>query len=268
MRLAHRVTLAGKQLDEVDPRIIIKSVEGGAGKETVTAVSTGAGDGTRITGKRRESIDVTVKFSMNIRRDRMDERMEVLEKVIAWAAGGGTFKCGYKPNRLLRVDEVVLPGEGDLWQRLSEYTIVFRARTVPYWQENTPAEAATKTVKAGSGTLTVAGSAKTVADATLENRSGATINKAEITIGGKKMVFESLGMTGGQKLVIDHVATQGKNVIRMRLIKADGTSAGSVLAKRTAESADEFLISPGACEFSFTADRACVLTVSCRGRFA
>ena len=268
MKLAHRVTLAGHQLDEVDPRIIIKSVEGGAGKETVTAVATGAGDGTRITGKRRESIDVTVKFSMNIRRDRMAERMEVLEKVIAWAAGGGTFKCGYKRNRMLQVDEVTLPGEGDLWQRLSEYTITFRARAIPYWQESTAATASTKTVKTGGGSITVAGSAKTVANAVLENMSGAVINRAEITIGGKTMAFESLGMAGGQKLSIDHVVTQGKNVIRMRLIKADGTSAGSVLAKRTAASADEFLISPGACEFSFTADRACVLTVSCRGRFA
>lgn len=262
MQLAHRVALGGVQLDELDPRIIIKGIEGGSGKETVTAVATGSGDGTRITGRRRESVEMQVKFSINIRRDSLEEREAVLEAVNAWAAKMGWLTVNYKPNRRLLVDEVQLPGEGDIWKRLSEYTITFRARAVPYWQENPAVSAATGTTAEGSGVITVNGSARTLAEAVLENRSGAVINTASITIGGQKMDFESLGLGGSESLKIDHAVVNGKYVIRIRI----GTR--SVMEKRTIGSADDFEIKPGDNAFSFSAQRACRLTVNVRGRFA
>lgn len=261
MQLAHRAALGGAQLDEIDPRIIIKGIEGGAGRETVSSVSTGRGDGTRITGKRRDTVEVAVRFSMNIRRDSLPERAAVLEAVNAWAAKGGWLTINYKPNRRLWVDEIVTPGEGDLWKRLNEYTITFRAHAVPYWQEENAVSATTGSGNSGSGAITVAGSAETVADAELKNLSGAVINTATVTIGGKTMAFENLGMGNGESLTIDHLITNGKNVIRIRV------GGRSAMALRTEGSVDEFEIGPGACAFSFTAQRACRLTVSCRGRF-
>lgn len=266
MRLAHRVKLGGVHLDSIDPRIIIKGVDGGAGKDTVTAVATGAGDGTRITGKRRESVEVQVRFSMNIRRDVIEERAEVLEAVNAWAVQGGWLEINYKPNRRLYVDEIVTPGEGDLWKRLSEYTITFRARAVPYWQEKDEVSVTTKTSSGTSGVIAVAGSAKTAMNAELLNMSGKKIDQATITIGGKSMSFTTLGMNADESLVIDHSITKGKNVIRIRIRNTAG-SYRSVLKYRTEGSADEFLADPGDCAFSFTAQRACRLTVKCRGRF-
>ena len=272
MILAHRVSLGGVQLDEIDPRIIIKGIDGGAGKEAVTAAGTGAGDGTRITGKHRDSMEIQVRFSMNIsaRRGDIDRRAKVLEAINAWAAaaenGGAWLQVNYKENRRLWVDEVVTPGEGDLWKRLSEYTIVFRAHAIPYWMENSAVSAATKTGQSGSGTITVAGSAKTVADAELANKSGATINTATVTIGGNEMSFEQLALAANEALVFSHSTASGKNVIRIRIRNAQG-SYRSVLNKRTAGSADEFEILPGDCAFSFSAQRACTLTVSVRGRF-
>lgn len=262
MQLAHRVSLNGVQLDSIDPRIVIKGIEGGSGKETVTAVPTGAGDGTRITGKRRDSVEVTVQFQINIRRNSSTDRGQVLEAINAWAAGGGWLRVGYKPNRRLWVDEVVLPGEGDLWIWLSEYTISFRAHAIPYWMENT---AVTKTTEAGTegeGVITVAGSANAVMDVALENQSGSTINAVSITVGGKTMSFTSLGLGGSETLTIDHVITSGRNVIRIR------AGSMSVLGKRTDESADDFEVSPGSCAFSFIAEGSCQMTVTCRGRFA
>ena len=261
MQLAHRAALNGVQLDEIDPRIIIKGIEGASGKETVTSVGTGSGDGTRITGKRRDTTEVAVRFSMNIRRDSLPERAAVLEAICAWAVKGGWLTINYKPGRRLWVDEIVTPGEGDLWKRLNEYTITFRAHAVPYWQQETAAAGSTGTAMTGSGTMTVEGSAKTVADAVLQNMSGAVISTASIAIGGNVMTFNDLNLGNGQSLTIDHVITQGKNVIRIRV------GSTSVMAKRTEGSADEFEVSPGAVGFSFSAQRACRLTVSCRGRF-
>lgn len=261
MQLAHRAALNGVQLDEIDPRIIIKGIDGGAGRETVSSVGTGLGDGTRITGKRRETVEVALRFSMNIRRDNLPERGAVLEAVNAWAARGGWLTINYKPNRRLLVDEVVTPGEGDLWKRLSEYTITLRAHAIPYWQEENAVQAVTATAGSGSGQIAVAGSAETLADAELKNMSGAVINTASITIGGKTMAFENLGMGNNESLVVDHVIVNGKNVLRIRV------GNRSAMALRTAGSADEFEIQPGGCAFSFSAQRACRLTVSCRGRF-
>ena len=267
MQLAHRVSLDGVQLDEIDERIIIKSVDGGAGKETVTKANTGAGDGARITGKRRDSIEVQVKFSMNIRRNVMEERADVLERIVAWAEGCGYLRINYKPNRRIYIDEVTAPGEGDLWKRLSEYTIAFRANAIPYWEEDDAAAAIIDTTQNGSGTITVAGSARTVAECELKNMSGANINTAEITIGGKTMSFSALALAGDESLVIDHAVTEGKNVIRIR-IRSAGGEYRSALGKRSAASADEFEIMPGNHAVSFSAQRACRLTVNVRGRFA
>ena len=259
MQLAHRAALNGVQLDEIDPRIIIKGIDGASGKETVNAVSLGSGDGTRITGKRRDSTEVAVRFSMNIRRDAITERAAVLESVNAWAAKGGYLTINYKPDRQLLVDDVVTPGEGDLWKRLTEYTITFRARAIPYWQQANATQANTGSGNTGSGVIQVAGSAETAADAVLQNLSGATINTASITIGGKTMSFEDLGLGNGQSLAIDHIIADGIPVIRARI------GSTSVLGKRTG--ADDFILRPGPNSFSFSAQRACRMTVSCRGRF-
>ena len=267
MQLAHRVSLGGVQLDSLDERIIIKGIEGGAGKETVTAVATGAGDGTRITGRRRESVEIQVKFSMNIRRDSLEEREEVLEAINAWAAAIPAYlKINYKPDRRLYVDEVVTPGEGDIWKRLSEYTIVFRAHAIPFWQENTENSVATRTGQTGSGTILQAGSAEAPANIELANKSGALINTASVTVNGHTMSFEQLALAANESLVIDHTVSKGKPVIRIRIRNAQD-SYRSVMAKRTDGSADDLALDPGENAFSFSAQRACVLTVKSRGRF-
>ena len=48
MQLAHRAALGGVQLDEIDPRIIIKGIEPGSGKDTVTTVTAGSGNYLRL----------------------------------------------------------------------------------------------------------------------------------------------------------------------------------------------------------------------------
>ena len=66
MRLKRRVALDFRELDELDPRILIQGVEPGAGKDTIGTVSLWGGTGSRVTGRHRDSLDVTVKFSLDI----------------------------------------------------------------------------------------------------------------------------------------------------------------------------------------------------------
>ena len=94
MKLTRRVALNGKQLDTVDDRIVISSVEPGDGRENITAVDAASGYGQRVTGNRRSTLDMVVKFRIQEHgrnKDGLQSRAEVLEKVNAWAAAGGVL---------------------------------------------------------------------------------------------------------------------------------------------------------------------------------
>ena len=259
MQLLHRVALNGLQLDEIDPRIIIKSVGEGAGRETVGSVNKGSGDGTRITGKRRDTVEVAVRFGLNIRRNQLQDRSDIFELVNAWAVKGGYLTINYKAGRRLYCDEVTVPGAGDQYNRTNEYTITFRAHEIPYWEQDPATSAATGTGTSATGSIQVMGSARTVCDAELRNMSGANIASATVTVAGRSMTFADLGLGANETLRISHDA---RGVLSIKI------GSRSVMAKRTETSADDLYAEPGANGFSFSAQRACRLTVSCRGRFA
>ena len=259
MILAHRVALNGTQLDSIDERIIIKSIEEGAGKETITAVSMGTGAGQRITNRRRDTLDVTVKFSMNIDPENLEDRSETLEKINAWAAGGGWLTINYRENRRLLVICAQAPGAGDIWEWTTVYAITFRAYSVPYWEEDAPVTAISGTAANGSMNIAVAGSAEAPVEIMVKNMSGMTINNLRINVGGKEMKFSGLGLGGSAELIIDHIHTATLFCMRARV----GNT--SVMEKRTG--ADDFTVSPGNKAVSWSADRAVRVTASVRGRF-
>ena len=265
MILAHRVALNGVQLDELDDRINIKGIEEGAGKETISTASMARGAGQRITNRHRDTLDVTVKFSMLIEPEQLQERSTLLEKINAWAAGGGYLTVNYKENRRLYVVCSQAPGAGDQFEWTSVYTITFRAYALPYWEEETPKSGGSAVAASGSVAVEVEGSAETEAEVILENRSGMLINNVVINAAGSLMQFNTLGLTGGEKLVITHEIVNTKRILRI-YIEHNGTRR-SAMDKRTAASADDLYVKPGSRTFSFSADRACKMTVNVRGRF-
>ena len=259
MILKRRVSLNGVQLDSLDERILISGIDEGAGKESITAVSNAAGAGQRVTAMRRDTLDVTVRFTMAIKNDDMAGRSELLEKVNAWAAKGGWLRVDHRPNRRLQVMLAQAPGAGDMFAWTNEFTLTFRAYSVPYWEDETEVSVTSATAASGSMNITVPGSAETVADVTVENRSGRTINGVVVTVGGKKMTFASLGLGGTATLTIDHVRNNKLFYMRAKV------GSTSVMAKRTG--ADDFRISQGLNAIAFSADRAVRVTVKVRGRY-
>lgn len=254
-----RVSLGGVQLDSLDERILISGIDLAAGKDTITAVGSAYSSGQRITATRRDTLDVTVKFKLAIKNDDMAGRAALLEMINAWAAPGGWLRVNFKEGRRLMVTLAQAPGDGDQFNWTNEFTLVFRAYSLPYWQDSTAASVTSKTAQSGSVQIDVPGSVDTVADVTVTNKSGATINKITMTVGGKQMVFSSLGMTGSQALVIDHIHNFKLFCFRARI------GSTSVMAKRTG--ADDFTVSPGKQTISWSADRAVQVAVSVRGRY-
>ena len=265
MILNRRVALNGVWLDEVDPRIVISAVEPGDGRENISATDTATGFGQRVTSNRRTSVDFVVRFMM-LEHGRsvegLTERSALLEKVNMWAAAGGVLTVNYKPNRRLNVILAQAPGEGSLWDYTKEFSLTFRAYTVPFWEDEIES---VSTFGGGSASdnasITVGGSAPTQFNVELANKSGKTINTANVTVNGNKMSFSSLGMAGDETLVIDHRAD---SILRIRIRNAGGTYR-NVMSKRTG--ANDMVAKPGAVSCSYSADRACEMKVSWRSRY-
>ena len=272
MQLRHRVALDGVQLDEVDSRIMIQKVETGEGKENLSAVNLWGRSGSRVTSEHRESIEITVKFCIRLKKRDMADRETVLEKVNAWACSGGWLTVNYKENRRIRVFMAKAATAGDPWEWTKEYEIVFQARGVPYWQEATPTIVRQQDVSSASVTVGVNGSAQTALEVQFKNTSGSTCNTFSISTGESAMNFGSLGLAKNETLVIDHDDNGKKNVLRIRIMSTSGVYR-SVLDKRTAlsggaPSSDDLYVSPGRKTITASAGKTGTLTVSCSGRFA
>ena len=259
MILKRRVALNGVWLDELDERIIISGIDEAAGKDTIRNTASAFGDGSRVTGKRRDTVDIAVKFAMNIKNGDMEARSLLLERVIAWAAAGGWLTLNYRPNRQIYVMLAQAPGEGDLYNWINEYTITFRAYSVPYWMDVNVTQVASGIASSGSLGIVLPGSARSVADVIVENKSGKTIQTVNLTINGNGMSFNSLGLGGSSALTIEHVHTDRLFYFRARI------GGASVMNKRSG--ANDFYLNPGYNAISFSSERAVRVTVSARGRY-
>ena len=267
MQLKHRVALDDVQLDSVDDRIMISKIETGDGKENIQSVSLwGNSAGSRVTSIHRDSIDITVKFRIRLKKRDMQEREEVIEKANAWAFSGGWLTTNYKTNRRIRVFRAQAAAVGDPWEWTKEYTIVFRACGVPYWQEEDPSSIQKLNVSSANLVIGVNGSENTVLEAEFKNTSGNTCNTFSISVAGTGISFSSLGLASGETLVIDHNDNGKRCNLRMR-IRSTGGVYRSVMDKRLPASADDLWCRAGIRYTGFEADYACSMTVSCKGRF-
>ena len=263
MQLKRRVALNGVWLDSVDNRIVVSGIEPADGRENISAVDAASGYGQRITGHRRSTLDMVVRFSIFENGKSvtgMQNRAEVLEKVNAWASPGGLLTVNYKPGRQLRVVLAQAPGEGSLWDYTKEFQITFRAYAIPYWEDSAPDS--TKVGSdgtSGSKSVLFGGSADTQTDVELKNMGSSTANAVTVTVDGKTMTFSSLGLVAGESLIIDHV----DGLVRIRI--KNGSTYRSAMDKRSG--ANDLIASPGSRACSYTADQNCRMTVNWRSRY-
>ena len=256
MILSKRVALGGVQLDELHERIVIRSIDPGVPTETTQATPRMGGYGQRITAQHWDTLEVSVSFAINIEKRLMAERRAVFEAVTAWAMKKGWLTVNWLPNRRLWVDKVVIPGSGDVWDWTAEYTIVFRAYNVPFWQDELPAQMSSGTASSGRVWLAAGGNIGSVLDVSFRNMSGMTINNFWVQANGNRITLSNLGLGGSDTLAISH-GTDG-----MLRITAGGSS---VYNRYTG--ADDLYVNPGSVAVDFAADRAGILTVQNYGRW-
>lgn len=255
MILSKRIALNGNQLDEIDDAIVIRSIDPGITKESISTTSKMGGSGQRMTSQRWETLEVVVRFAILIQKWEMARRREVFDQVIAWAMQKGWLTVNWMPERRLYIDYVQIPGSGDMWEWTDEIQLVFRAYNIPFWLDETPAQAVSGTQASGTLTIQVGGNVESVIDATFANKSGMTIQNFRIAAGGNEIKLAGLNLGGSATLKIDH-RTDG--LLRIRI------GSTSVYEKYTG--ADDLIVKPGSVNVTFTADRAGILTVQNYGR--
>lgn len=256
MILSRRVALGGVQLDELHDAIVIRGVDTGVTHNTTGAVSRMGGFGQRVTGEHWDSLDVIVRFAIDIPKRQMESRKAVFDAVIAWARRKGWLTINYMTNRRIWVDYVVYPSAGDAWDWTNEYTITFRAYNVPFWTEETPNQAVIDLSSGGRTWIDVNGNAESVLDVTFQNRSGMEIPNFTVTANGNTISLTGIALGGSETLTISH-GTDG-----LLRITAGGRS---VLDRRTG--ADDLYVLPGTNAVTIQSDRAGTLTVRSYGRY-
>ena len=260
MILSRRVALNGAQLDELYERIVIRGIETGVPKESIQGVNLMGGFGQRMTAQHWETMDVSVTFAIDVPKTDLITRRRIWEDVCSWAMSGegGWLTVNYLMDRRLFVDKVILPAPGDLRNWMSEYTIIFRAYHIPFWQEEYPAKVIKSNSTGGTMTLQVGGHFPTVVDAEFKNTSGSSLSIFSITAGGNQISLTGLELANNETLKIHH-GTDG--ILR---ITEGGRNA---YGKQSVGGANDLTVNPGPVTVVVAAQRTGNLTVSAIGRY-
>lgn len=258
MILSRRIALNGQQLDELYERIVIREISFGGVQETVSATSLMGGMGQRITGEHYETLEVSVSFAIMVPAKDMITRRRIYEEVCRWAMQKGWLTVNFMPDRRLLVDKVQIQGAGDIRDWTGEYSITFKAYSVPFWQDIAAMSVSKTSVSSASFNMMIPGQFRTVADVDFTNTSGSAISTFSITVDGNTIALTGLTLANTKKMRIYH---EDNGILR---ITADGTS---VYDKRSAASADDLYAEPGTAAVSMTAGGAGTLKVSVRGRY-
>lgn len=261
-----RVALGGVQLDELDPSIVIRSIDPGTPQESVSTVNLAGIAGSRVTGARRTALDVSVTYAIDIPKTDLKERRRVFDLVNAWAHQKGWLTVSWMEGRRVWVDRVVYPSSGSLWEWTAEFTLTFRSLITPFWRDSKTTSVTGKTKAADTLALTVPGTERTAIGFEFENRSGKVINGFTIEVSSgsavvSRITLAGMGLQAGETLVVDHPASTGL----LRIRKRSGSSYTSIYEKYTGS--DDLWADPGAVTVAYTADRAGVLTLTAVGRY-
>ena len=257
MILSRRAALNGIQLDELYGRIAIRGIELNAPEESVESVSLLGGAGKRILRTHMETMNVVVRWAMDVPNHDMITRRRIYEDVCKWARQKGWLTVNFMPDLRLYVDTVKFSA-AELFKWTDDYEITFTAYSVPFWQDVLPKTVTKTSVSSSSFNMPIPGQYPTVAEIEFINTSGSSVSTFSITAGGNTIALTGLSLANNKTLKIYH---ENNGILR---ITSNGTS---VYDKRTAASADDLYVSPGSAAISMTAGGAGTLKVSVRGRY-
>jgi len=251
MRTRISIALNGIELHSIDTAIVLQGVDEGAASWNITAGNRAGNAGQHVNSIEKRYRDVIVSFAIAEIHD-LNRRSNIIQRVCAWAAAGGDLTVSYRDRQKLRVICQQLPAVKTLTKWAESYSITFRAYDIPFWQSLDRESVTISAGTSGSATLSLKESAGGKLSFEATNGSGSTVNAVSVTANGKSLIFASLGLANGEKLIVDY---DEKDIQRIR-IKNTSNVYRSTLAKRTTASNDDVLLNYGANTISVTSGAA------------
>lgn len=233
--------LNGQGLQDIDPTIIVTDIQESAPMPAFSTAAHVRRDGTRILRMQRQSLSVRITFE--IHEYDPARRKTVAVRACDWAREG-FLTIGDRPGQRLYAVCDSLPVIPSALRWTDRLTVGFTAFVLPYWQDASPAQAAFHGT-AGTAVLTPGGTAPCLLEAEIEAEG--PVNAMTVAVNGGTFHFTGLKMQTGEKLEIGY-----ENQTQRQFMRIGGRSA---LACRTADSADDLMLLPGARnEIAVTAD--------------
>lgn len=252
MKLTRRAKVGNVYLDEVHPAIVITGMDPGTSTESYTTQDRMLGWGRRITSSRWQPLEATVSFAIDIPKKKLAARREVFDAAVAWAQGGTWLTFNSQPARRLSFDKVDMPAAGDLFDWTNEYTFTFHAETVPFWQNQAAVTVVKNSIRKGSITIDVGGTAPSVLDLTFENISGQTIANVIINVGNNPAAaLTGVNMAASETLSFKH---NRQDILSI--------TSGSRNVYGLLTGADDLYTNPGKVTVAIDASRTGKLTVT------
>lgn len=272
-RVAFMDSGSSDYLDQLDNSIAIQSVVPGVASKNVSSVTRMSGIGNRITEEKWDPLETTVSFGIDLPKRELQQRMEVFDKVVAWANRKGMIRISDKVNKYMYVEQATFDSGFDPWDWTREYEIKFKAYSIPFWQSNNISYtmAASDTPKQlHTATVNVPGNVRTVVDMGITNVSGVTINNMTVQVLTKergsetgKIVLKGIGLPANGRVSIDH----GNDGV-LRIEKHVGDRDTAIMECVDSASTDDLFISAGDGRYiSVTTERGCDMWCAFRGRY-
>jgi len=216
-----------------------------------------AGTDTIITGDRKKGkASVVVTFELHIYD--IAERQAALQKVISWCRNGGTLKINDRPDQRLIVVCDKIPALGSVRNWTDPLTIEFSGYASPYWEDTAETVITLQGTNSG-GTIAVPGTADATPFTVEVTPTAKAIASLSIVVGSNTITLSGISCPVNTKIVFDH------NSEGILTIKQGSTS---ILAKRTASSADDITAKCGAnCSVKVVAPSKVTAVFKTRGRW-
>lgn len=223
MMTRYKAWLNNLPMHDLDPTIYILDIKESEPVSSISTAQYGKPYGSVVLEKRRDSLSVTISFE--IHEYDPTRRKTVMQKIHAWAKRGGELAISDRPDQVLKVELDTPPVVGSSRKWTESLDITFTAYAFPYWLDATPQ------LLEGDGTLYIPGTASI---APVDAQIVDCFEELSITVGDS--TIDLTGLKDGCTVTISH-----DDDFHLQILE-DGVSA---MAKRTAESADDLIATPG-----------------------
>lgn len=227
------VWLDGMGLEDISPRVKIKTIEPGAPAMTLKTADNAKYSGVRFLMQKEGSR--TVKITFRILEADEQRRENIFSDILAWAHGS-RLELADRPGLYLPVLCTAFPVMKNQRDYSADLTMNFTAFN-PAWRAMVPTTTTLKTTAGVSASAYI--QPPGTEDATflefeVKNTSSGTMNTAAVTVNGRSFSFTGLGLASGGTLAVKYDDDGLLSIVTLGGV--------SKLHCRTAQSDDDLLL--------------------------